>query len=419
MDSSLAMILKKSTLLSVDAFSRAEEDVRIRTRTGALVTVGCFVITAILIINEWFQFHTIVTRPTLVMDRQRNVKLELNLDITFPHISCDILNFDIIDDSGYLQYDDDIIADNGFVKIRLDDSGNELETMDYKLKDQTAQYPVEDINYCGSCYDALDQTHNNDEGIKLEDRVCCQTCEDVRHAYMKKGWTIFDGKSIDQCDREGFHEKINKHINEGCRVKGTTFLNRIGGNIHFVPGEAFQNVAGHYHDTKLYDIKTQLNFNHIINHLSFGKPVQNKQESLRSLKLETNPLDGKQVLRNHDTHSRVFTYFAKIVPTRYEYMDGVIVETAQFSTKFQEKPINGGKAYDDPQVKFQRGGIPGLFIYLDMSPLKVINREQHAISWSGFLLNCVTSIGGILAVGTILDKILYKTQRTFFNGKKE
>ncbi|KAG0672116.1 hypothetical protein C6P45_004131 [Maudiozyma exigua] len=416
------MLVKKSTLLSVDAFSRAEEDVRIRTKTGALITLSCFVITAILIINEWFQFNTIVTRPTLVMDRERNGKLELNLDISFPHISCDILNFDIIDDSGYLQYDDEMISENGFIKIRLDQTGNELEKMDYKLKDQLQQYPVEDENYCGSCYDALDQSHNDDEGKTLQDRVCCQTCEDVRQAYYRKGWTIFDGKSIEQCEREGYLDKIKKHINEGCRVKGTTILNRISGNIHFVPGEGFQNKNGHYHDTHYYDFQTQLNFDHIINHLSFGKPVQNKQESLRSLKLETNPLDGKQVLRHHDTHSHVFTYYTKIVPTRYEYMDGIIVETAQFSTKFQEKPTNGGKAYDDPNIKYQRGGMPGLFIMLDMSPLKVINREQHAISWSGFLLNCVTSIGGILAVGTILDKIMYKTQRTFFkkaNGAKK
>lgn len=411
-------MVKKSTIVSLDAFSKAEEDVRIRTRMGATITLACLATTAMLLLSEWWQYSKIVSQSTLVMDRHRNDKLELNLDITFPHISCDLLNFDIIDDSGVLQYDDDLIVEGniitGFSKIRLDASGNELERMDYKLNDQIAQYPEDDANYCGSCYNSRDQSHNDDPETKPEDRVCCQTCDDVRRAYLDKGWAIMDGKGIQQCEREGYVDKINKHLEEGCRVKGTTMLNRITGNIHFVPGEAFQNQDGHYHDTKLYDLKTQLNFNHIINHLSFGNPLTTRQEHLRKLKLETNPLDGTMVTPHHDTHNRVFTYFAKIVPTRYEFLDGVIVETAQFSTKSQEKPVNGGKAYDDPKVKYQRGGIPGLFIYLDMSPLKVINKEQHAISWSGLLLNCITSMGGVLAVGTIIDKILYKTQRTFF-----
>lgn len=409
---------KGSAIVSLDAFSKAEEDVRIRTRMGATITLACLATTTMLLLSEWWQYTRIVSQSTLVMDRHRNDKLELNLDITFPHMSCDLLNFDIIDDSGVLQYDDDLIVEGsiitGFSKIRLDTSGNELERMDYKLKDQIAQYPEDDANYCGSCYNALDQSKNDLPDTKQEDKVCCQTCDDVRRAYLDKGWSIMDGKGIRQCEREGYVDKINKHLGEGCRVKGTTLLNRISGNIHFVPGEAFQNQDGHYHDSKLYDLKTRLNFNHIINHLSFGSPLTTRQEHLRKLKLETNPLDGTLVLPHHDTHNRVFTYFAKIVPTRYEFLDGVIVETAQFSTKSQEKPVNGGKAYDDPKVKYQRGGIPGLFIYLDMSPLKVINKEQHAISWSGLLLNCITSMGGILAVGTIIDKILYKTQRTFF-----
>lgn len=416
------MLIKKSTLLSIDAFSKAEEDVRIRTRSGAIITISCIVITSILLLNQWIQFNQIITRPTLVMDRERNLQLELNLDITFPHMPCDLINFDILDDSGVLQLDQTIVSDEGFTKTRIDSVGKELDSKNYKLNDQVMQYPPNDENYCGPCYGSIDQTANDKE-TDMSKKICCQTCQDVKDAYMNIGWGFFDGKNIEQCEREGYVDKVNKHINEGCRIKGSALLNRIGGNIHFAPGQAFQNARGHFHDTSFYDIKTELNFNHIINHLSFGKPIKNKQENLRNLKLETNPLDGQQTLPHHDTHSRTFTYFAKIVPTRYEYLDNIIVETAQFSTKFHEKPVNGGNDYDDPKIKHQRGGIPGLFIYFDMSPLKVINREEHAISWSSFILNCITSVGGILAVGTVCDKILYKTQRTFFKknvgGKSE
>ena len=37
---------------------------------------------------------------------------------------------------------------------------------------------VVDEDYCGSCYGAA------------EDGVCCNTCEDVKNAYRKKGWSF-------------------------------------------------------------------------------------------------------------------------------------------------------------------------------------------------------------------------------------
>ena len=96
-------MIKKSTLLSVDAFGKTEEDVRVRTRTGGLITVSCIFVTLILLINEWKNFNTIVNRPELVVDRDRHLKLDLNLDVTFPNMPCNVLNLDILDDSGTVE----------------------------------------------------------------------------------------------------------------------------------------------------------------------------------------------------------------------------------------------------------------------------------------------------------------------------
>lgn len=60
-----------------------------------------------------------------------------------------------------------------------------------------------------------------------------------------------------------------------------------------------------------------------------------------------------------------------------------------------------------------------MFVFFEMSPLKVINKEQHGQTWSGFILNCITSIGGVLAVGTVMDKLFYKAQRSIWGKKSQ
>ena len=214
------MIVKKSTLLSIDAFSKTQEDVRIRTKSGAIITICCIVITLILLLNEYIQYTHIVSRPTLVIDRERNLKLELNLDITFPSIPCDLLNLDILDDSGELQLD--LLQEGSFTKTRVDSNGNALDSMKFKLDDEVGEYPPQDDNYCGSCYGALDQSNN--DNLPKDEKVCCQDCEQVRNAYLTAGWAFFDGKKIEQCEREGYVARINSHLNEGCRAVSYTHL---------------------------------------------------------------------------------------------------------------------------------------------------------------------------------------------------
>ncbi|QLQ81724.1 hypothetical protein HG537_0F04850 [Torulaspora globosa] len=406
-------MVKKSTLLSLDAFSKTEEDVRIRTRTGGLISLSCVVLTLFLLISEWYDFNRVVTRPQLVVDRDRQLKLDFVVDVTFPSMPCDMLSLDIMDSSGELQLD---IMDIGFSKTRLDSSGKEISTASFHPGDSSPDYIPDDETYCGSCYGAKDQSKNDE--LPPDERVCCQTCDDVKKAYLEAEWAFYDGKNIEQCEREGYVERINQQLTEGCRVQGKAQLSRIQGTIHFATGRGFQNARGHFHDTSLYQKTSHLNFNHIINHLSFGVPITPRAEG-RGAAASTQPLDGRQVFPDRDTHFHQFSYFAKIVPTRYEYLDNEIVETAQFSATFHDRPLRGGADEDHPNTLHTRGGSPGLFIYFEMSPLKVINKEQHAQTWSGFLLNCITSIGGVLAVGTVLDKITYRAQRSIWGKKSQ
>lgn len=430
------VLVSKSKLISIDAFAKAQDDVRIRTKTGALVTISCLFVTFLLLLNEWIQFKSIIVKPELVIDRERQLPLDFSIDVVFPNIPCDILTFDIMDDMGNLLIFNDN-ENSQFIKYRINSIGQELGEYKPILSESSSvddKIPQDKSAYCGSCYGAIDQSGNSQINDPNE-YICCQTCLDVQKAYISAGWAFFDGKNIEQCEREGYVTSLNQHLNEGCRLKGGSKLKRINGNIHFSPGYSFQSFNGHFHDTSLYDQlnNIKLNFNHIINHLSFGPQIANinnndqensfiiQNDSHNILSVSTSPLNGNQVLPDYNSHNYQFNYFIKIVPTRYEYKYRTqkIIETAQFSSSFHSKPVTGGINSNDPSIIHQRGGTPGVYFNIEMSPLKVIQREQHKISWSGFFLNCITSIGGVLAVGTVFDKIIYKVQRSYSTYKNK
>lgn len=415
--------MRPKSLLSFDAFNKTDEEVRVRTSTGGFITVCCILTGILLLQKEWVSFYEITDKPKLVVDRDRHLKLELNLDVTFPSLSCDLVGLDLVDNSGETHLD---VLEAGFLKIRLDKEGKELDSgsaLDIGSRESLSSLDFDKAKYCGSCYGAIDQSKNDDVLI-ADDKICCQTCYDVRAAYLDAGWAFFDGEGIEQCEREGYVSKINDHINEGCRVVGSALLNRIQGNVHFAPGAAFDSSKGHFHDTSLYDKHEFLNFNHIINHLSFGKSGTDMivPESFRKNKkgIRKQPLDGRIVIPDdRDTHYFQFAYYANIVPTRYESISGEVEETAQYSVTYHSKPLQGGRDSDHPNTIHGKSGIPGLFVHFQMEPLKVINVQTHAQTLSGFLLNVITTIGGVLAVGTVMDKLFYKAQRSIWGKKSQ
>lgn len=56
---------------------------------------------------------------------------------------------------------------------------------------------------------------------------CCNTCEDVREAYRRRGWAFKNPDTIEQCRREGFSQKMQEQKNEGCQVYGFLEVNKV------------------------------------------------------------------------------------------------------------------------------------------------------------------------------------------------
>jgi len=134
-----------------------------------------------------------------------------------------------------------------------------------------------------------------------------------------------------------------------------------------------------------------------------------------------------------------YSYFLKIVPTRFEdltkvepnrhkkelLLDGTSsdsrnnkLEKIQYTATTHSKSIHGGKDEDHPNTIHQRGGIPGIYFIFDISSLKIINKLQYRMNWYSFILNLLSSLGGIFALYTVLDKVAYKTVN-YYRSKKD
>lgn len=59
---------------------------------------------------------------------------------------------------------------------------------------------------------------------------CCNSCDDVREAYRRRGWAFKNADTIEQCRREGFTQKMQEQKNEGCQVYGVLEVNKVSLN---------------------------------------------------------------------------------------------------------------------------------------------------------------------------------------------
>ena len=157
---------------------------------------------------EFFDYRRVKVETSMVVDRSRGEKLNVNMNITFPRVPCyreyhrctvlpipaprracadnvTVLSLDVMDISGETQSD----ITHNIHKTRLDERGVPVPNSIVK----GLQNDLDKINsqrengYCGSCYGGLEPESG-----------CCNTCEDVRQAYVNRGWSFNNPDAIEQ-----------------------------------------------------------------------------------------------------------------------------------------------------------------------------------------------------------------------------
>ncbi|GAA99605.1 uncharacterized protein L969DRAFT_86871 [Mixia osmundae IAM 14324] len=396
----------------LDAFGKTLEDVKIKTGFGGILTLVSFTLIAALTLMEFVDYRRVHLHPSIVVDKSRGEKLVVHLNITFPRVPCYLLSVDIMDISG--EHQNDIHHD--ILKNRLDKSGALVQaTRDSTLKGELerAVGVKREPGYCGSCY-----------GGAPGDSGCCNTCDEVRESYVRRGWSFVNPDGIDQCVREGFSEKIKEQSEEGCNVAGQVKVNKVIGNFHLSPGKSFQSNMHHVHDLVPYlAAGQQHDFGHIINRFSFAAEGDDgfNRETARlkqSLNIE-DPLTG---VRAHTEQSNyMFQYFVKVVSTKFKTLDGRTLSSHQYSVTQYERDLSKGnkpgKDEDGHQTSHGYAGVPGLFFNYEISPMLVVHREERQ-SFAHFITSTCAIVGGILTVAGLIDTLVYSSQTRLQAGGK-
>ncbi|XP_077241504.1 uncharacterized protein LOC143882013 [Tasmannia lanceolata] len=366
-------------LRNLDAYPKVNEDFYSRTLSGGIITLVSSIVMLFLFFSEFRLYLHAVTETKLTVDSSRGETLRVNFDVTFPALACSLLSVDAMDISGEQHYD----IRHDIIKKRIDNLGNVIESRTEGIGAPKIERPLQrhggrlDHNetYCGSCY-----------GAEMLDDDCCNSCEEVREAYRKKGWGMTNPDLMDQCKREGFIQKIKEEEGEGCNIHGFLEVNKVAGSVHFAPGKSFQQSNFLFQDLLAFQSESY-NISHKINKLTFGEEFPGV----------VNPLDGVQWIQQ--TLSGMYQYFIKVVPTIYTDIRGRKIQSNQFSVTEHFRVADG---YPRP--------LPGIFLFYDFSPIKVIFTEEK-VSFLHFLTSICAIVGGVFTVSGIVDAFVYHGQR--------
>jgi len=392
-----------SALKGMDAFGKTTDDVKVKTRTGAFLTLLSAAIILAFTTIEFLDYRRVTVDTSIVVDRSRGEKLTVNFNVTFPRVPCYLLSLDVVDISGELQKE----VSHNVLKSRLDSEGRPIRhAISAELKND-----LEKINesrgsdYCGSCYGGVEP-----EG------GCCQTCDDVRTAYMNRGWSFSNPEAVEQCTREGWADKLKEQASEGCNMSGRLRINKVIGNINFTPGRSFRSSAELV--PYLRDDGNSHDFSHTIHHMAFegdddydyrkvkaGKAMKDK------LGLNVNPLDGRAAQTRKAQY--MFQYFLKVVSTQFRTLEGKDIKTHQYSTTHFERDLTEGMNSGAPggtQVQHGVSGIPGSFFNFEISPILVVHSDTRQ-TFAHFVTSTCAIVGGVLTVASLIDSILFATGR--------
>ncbi|KAL3765004.1 hypothetical protein ACHAWO_001966 [Cyclotella atomus] len=401
---------------SLDAHSPISPEFRIRTLAGATLSIFTLLLATTLIITEYnYNFSTSFLNHVHVMPQTPD-GLEVEFDISFPHIPCALLAVDSNDPTGQSQ-SFHINKSHRVWKHRLDANGNtigrksrfelggsiissnelksKMEELAQKRMEQFKEQEeeVDDEEECGSCYGA------GEEG------ECCNTCDDVKRAYRRKSWHIQNLSEISQCKHL---LRAEAEENEGCNIHGFVALGTGGGNLHFAPDRQWEKegstdanknglllgggFVGFESILEMFNEQfEQFNVTHTVNKIVFGPYLNPTTRRVLNL---TSQLDG--ATRTVSDGYGMFQYYLQVVPTVFRFRNGTTIETFQYSVTEHTRHVDPGS----------NRGLPGVFFFYEVSALHV-EFEEYCRGWTHFFTGVCAAVGGAFTVMGMLDRLLF------------
>jgi hypothetical protein len=289
-----------------------------------------------------------VTKERVHVNSTSPVGLDVEFDITLHSVPCSLLNIDANDPAGQTQslhldqrhhiWKHRIKKDPKTGVIQFLGKKRKLEQGSSMLHEEHLKAELEKLlesaseesedegegeEECGSCYGA------GDEG------ECCQTCDDVKRAYGRKGWHLDKRQSVKQCDNES-KMKVKEEEDEGCNVHGVVALDSGGGNFHLAPGRDQGNLADANDISNIFELlmKTfeQWNVSHTVHKIRFGDEypghVHQLDEQARNIEdgfgmyqyyFKVRKDNGEGFVVTHKTLTHSFTFLSFLVAKDCSY----------------------------------------------------------------------------------------------------
>ena len=376
-----------TTLKRLDIFpkfdKKFERDARDKTTIGAFLSLGALVVMAILVFSEFAYFFSSEVKRELYVDPVVDGTIDIKLNVSFPHVPCDLITLDAVDYFG--NFEENVHKNTVKHRIKKDLTPiDKARAITNSHKDPGPGFSKETASGkksgCGSCY-----------GAERGKQDCCNSCDDVKERYNDRGWSFdLNDVGIAQCAQERMEQAARLAAHEGCNIYSHLSVARVQGNIHFIPGKEITVNGMHLHDLG-GEIIAKLNLSHTIHTLEFGDGFPGI----------TNPLTNHNSAVVSEGNGK-YQYFIKIVPTRYEDLTGMLsssLETYQYSvTDF----------YTERKKSSRQQFVPGMFFLYDLSPIKVRVFEQRPYtSLTHFLLQLCAITGGVFTVAGLIDGLLY------------
>jgi hypothetical protein len=429
---------KSLDLRSFDLYTKIEDDFKVTTATGAYISIAGWIVIVILLSGAFWDYMTPNVKEHMVVDTSLGSSLTVNLDITFHALTCAEAHIDAMDVAG----DNQLNIEDAFTKQRLSKEGLPIGTPSKTLvggnvihKDEktlTGSEPrgrkdASGPTSCGSCY-----------GAESDRFKCCNTCDEVKQAYMAKGWTTANIiKTADQCVEENENPYAGIEKGEGCRLKGSMTVNKVAGNFHIAHGESIVRDGRHIHQF-LPQEAPHFNISHTIHTISFGDAYPN---------MPRNPLDDVSKIVHPEVGTGLYQYFLKVIPTVYmEGSDRISKRAARVLNKNKgwgrsqrfitnqytmterfrplmlpesSKPPSGAApGVPSPptgKAKVQQAVLPGIFFIYDLSPF-LIEVQKTSTPFLHFFTKACAIVGGVISVTGVIDSVLYRYQKG--RGKK-
>jgi len=390
----------KKMVKKLDMYARVDEQYTDRTGqdSRSVISLAAWVVTAILMLSEIWSYRSAVTqrKEHMLVDTSLGQKLRINMNITFPALSCVQMHVDAMDVAGdYHPY-----MEANMVKQRLDSEGRPVGKV--APEEANVVENKEDLlppDYCGSCY-----------GAGEHEGECCNSCDALVQKYSLKGWSTKEiRRDSEQCKRELKNPALAAVDGEGCNLSGFMLVNKVAGNFHVALGESVVRDGRFIHQFQPQDAPG-FNASHIVHSLSFGEPYPGM----------LNPLDATHKILSEERGTGLFQYFIKLVPTVHEARDGTRLLTNQFSFTERFRPLAphlGGHLDHDhnkhgssPHHTQATTVLPGVFWVYDLSAF-MVEISYPSVPFTHFLARLCAVAGGVFTISGFLDSVWARSRR--------